>query len=326
MTNLDNCVGEIICGLEKYDNLTEDEKVRFIYLFLGKKISFSTKWVYSRRQIKKDIYRHAGYKESVENCLSNEKWEMICVDIAYLIHYIGEQVGINIEVCYEDSGYYNQLPHVYNKVIRKDGSSYYIDLDSDLYRIAMNMRTDYFGFKDKVWNKVFSREQLEEIDYKFEYITRQKPYTDEYFYFLFNIVFGLDSAHDKVKFMLENPSPYDNLDIGFHERKTYILSLINSYRRNPMNHMKIKWQWLDFYYNIDSNIVPKEIIYVEDDSGKTFYEFDSQEGNYHQISEKDFGEMITNGLCLSDVYRYDHEGEPGEYRWVDVLKSKYLSK
>ena len=67
VTKLDNCVKEIIHGLDKYDNLTEDEKVRFIYLFLGKKISFSTKWVYSRHQIQEEIYGRAGYLKSLEN-------------------------------------------------------------------------------------------------------------------------------------------------------------------------------------------------------------------------------------------------------------------
>lgn len=328
MTNLDNCVREIIRGLEKYDNLTEDEKVRFIYLFLGKKISFSTKWVYGGDHIKKAIYRSAGSMENIEKCLANEKWEMICKDSAHIASYIGKSIGADIEVVQPCPVYYDPCPHVYNRVIRKDGSSYCIDLDSDLYLIAMNMRTNYFGFyEDKPWKKVFSRKQLEEIDYKLGYITRQKPYTDEYFYSLFNYVLGLDSANDKVKVMLENPSPYDNLDIGFNERKMYIIfPLIKAYRNNPMNHAKINWEWLDFYYNIDSSIVPKEIIYVEGDKGKIFYEFDSKKGNYHQISEEDFGKMLSNGLCLSDVYKNEQEGEPGEYQWIDDLKSKYLSK
>ena len=326
MTNIDKCAAEINDNLKKYENPTEDEVVRFIYLFLGKKISFDINWVYGMDYIRRGIYGCAGSKENIENIISDDNWEMICKDTAYFISYIGKKVGVNIEVVQPKPTYYDPLPHVYNKVIRKDGSSYCIDLDSDLYCIAMNMRTDYFGFDDKSYKQLFSRKQLEKIDSKLGYITKEKTYTDEYFYPLWNYISRLDSVHDIIKTILENPSPYNNLNLGFHERKMYILSLINSYRNNPMNHMKINWKWLDFYYNIDSNIVPKEIIYVEDENDKTFYEFNSKEGNYNQISEEEFAEMLSNGLCLSNVYKYEHVNAHDKYKWINELKNKHLSK
>ena len=207
MTNLDKCVINIINELKRYDNLTEDEIVRFIYLFLGKRISFDINWIYGMNYIKKNIYVMAGSKESVENKISNDNWEMICKDTSYLISYIGKYIGVNIEIIQPKPTYYDPLPHVYNRVIRRDGSSYCIDLDSDLYSIATNMSTKYFGFDEQSYKRLFNRKTLEEIDYKFGYITKQKTYTDDYFYLLSDYVLRLDSNHEILKFILENPYP-----------------------------------------------------------------------------------------------------------------------
>ena len=101
--------------------------------------------------------------------------------------------------------------------------------------------------------------------------------------------------------------------------------LINYYRYNPIHNIKINWQWLDFYYNDDSSIIPKEIIYTENGDCKTFYEFNSKEGNYNQTSEEDFARMLNNGLCLSNVYKFEHYNCYEKYKWIDELKIDYSS-
>ena len=83
MSNLEVCANEINNELKQYGNLTEDEIIRFIYLFLGKKISFDIKWVYGLMNIKKDIYRYSGSEYSVEDKISSHNWEMICRDTAF---------------------------------------------------------------------------------------------------------------------------------------------------------------------------------------------------------------------------------------------------
>ena len=54
--DLEKYAEELIGELKKYDNLTEDEIVRFIYLSLGKKINFDYNWTLADDFDRKFIY------------------------------------------------------------------------------------------------------------------------------------------------------------------------------------------------------------------------------------------------------------------------------
>ena len=36
--------------------------------------------------------------------------------------------------------------------------------------------------------------------------------------------------------------------------------------------------------------------------------------------------MLSNGLCLSNVYKYEHVNAHDKYEWINELKNKHLSK
>ena len=221
MSNLDKYIEELTRQIEEFGNLTEDEIVRFIYLSLGRKIAFDTDWLFDADDLG-NIYKKSGTEEKANNFINDDKWSIICKDMAFILSYIGKKAGVNIEVVGSKASNKNRYPHVYNKVTRKDGQEYYVDLFGDLSNIHMNSRTDFFGSKIDSKGDLFSRDELEKMDMKLGYITKDRYYSDDYFDLLKYYISFFESFSDKMKFLLENNSPYIDYNSGYSERKRYI--------------------------------------------------------------------------------------------------------
>lgn len=222
-TNLDKFVEELRDKLKNHKDYSEDEIIRFIYIALGKKIVFDVNWLFGNDFTRSSIYYKEDTPELVDDFKHDEKWVLICKGIAYALSYVGTQLGINIETVQEQPNQWNPYPHVYNKVTKKDGSEYHIDLYGDLPNIHMNNRTVYFGFTEYIAPRVFNRKQLEEMDHRIGYISNTKPYTDDYHDLLKDWISRIDSIHDKIRLILENPSPYMEFNLEYDERKKILL-------------------------------------------------------------------------------------------------------
>ena len=313
MTNLEKYADELIKNIKKRDNYTEDEIVRYIYFSLGKKIVFDLNWVYGNDYTRGSIYYQNETPKIADNYASEEKWPMICKSIAYILSYVGKKAGINIETIQDKPSTFNPYPHVYNKVIKKDNSEYNIDLYADLPNIYMNKRTEFFGFTEYTSPRVFSRKKLEEMDYKLGYITDTKNYTDEYYYSLKDYISRLDSIHEKIRVILENPSPYIDFDLEYDERRRYIINSIN-YLLSNENDKEWKWEWLDCYYFEDCHMYPKEIIYIQEDDNKYFFEYNSENKNFNKISTEELSTLLSNGLRIPD------RCSSKEYLWLSEIR------
>ena len=273
MTNLDKYIDKLKEEINKHKDFNEDEIIRFLYLSIAKKITFDVNWVFGNDFTRSSIYYQEDNKELIDKSEKDDKWILICKGIAYILSYVGKQLGINIETIQEKANTWNPYPHVYNKVTKKDGTEYKLDLYADLPKIKMNKRTEFFGFLDYTGPYVFSRKQLEEMDYKVGYISKTKPYTNEYFDLLNYYLQLHDSIIDKMTLVLENPSPDTNLDLGYEERKRYIIYTVQNLLKNSDNNAW-KWEWLDCYYFTECGMVPKEIIYIKDENSSCFFEYD----------------------------------------------------
>ena len=163
----------------------------------------------------------------------------------------------------------------------------------------MNKRTEFFGFIDYTLPRVFTRKQLEEMDYKLGYISDKKPYTDEYYYLLKDYTSKLDSIYEKMNVILENPSPYEDFDLEYFERKRYIINTV-IYLLSGEKEKDWNLEWLDCYYYQDHNMVAKESIYLKEDKDIYFYEYNEDNKNFNQITAADLSNMISNGLRFSD--------------------------
>lgn len=321
--DLEKYAEELIGELKKYDNLTEDEIVRFIYLSLGKKINFDYNWILADDFDRKFIYDTSGTYEIVNKKIANGNWLMTCRDISFIVSFICKKAGVNVEVFHPKLYFHDPTPHVYNKVIRKDGSEYYIDLTGDLDKIHMNMRTNYFGYLEDPFRSVFSREQLFEMDYKLGYVKKNKQYTDDYLYTLSNYVSRLDSNYEKIEFILTNPSPFLDLNIGYSERVRYITEIVGYFRfRNFLCKLDGNYNCFDCFYKTDSGIIPNELISFEDNGERIYFVYNSELGYYDKISEDDLIIRFSNGLHIPHKYKYKTDFD---YSWLNNLYSKRLN-
>lgn len=316
MTNLDKYADELIEELNKYDDFSEDEKIRFIYISLGKKLIFDLNWVYGNDFTRGSIYYKNETPEIADNYESDEKWPMICKSISYTLSYICKKIGINVEVVQDEPNSFLPYPHVYNKVIKKDGSTYFMDLYADLPNINMNRRTEFFGFIDYISPRIFSRKQLEEMDYRNGYVSKAKPYTDEYFDMLKDYISRMDSIYDKILVILENPSPYLEFNLEYDERRRHIINTINYLLKDDRD-KGWKWEWLDCYYYNDNRMLPKELIYVKEGEKIHFFEYNPNTMNFNQITNKELSKQLTSGLRIPD------RCSSPEYSWIfDVMNTQ----
>ena len=315
MSNLEKYADSIIAKIQEYGDLSEDEIVRFIYLSLGKKIVFDTDWLFGTGDDDfGEIYYNSGTEEKANNFINEDKWSIICKDMAFILSYIGKKAGVNIEIESPCPSRVNRFPHVYNKVTRKDGKEYYIDLFGDLSNIHMNSRTDFFGSRIDFKGNLFKRDELEKMDMKLGYITKDRYYSDDYFDLLKYHISLFKTFSDKMKFLLENNSPYIDSNSGYSERKRYIFNAFNMVIGMGDMH---NWEWMDSYSFQGTKLIPKEIIFVNENNDIIFFDYSENDNNYKQIDKDELAKKMANGLYIPDKYKFSKD-----YPWYSDLEKK----
>ena len=71
MSNLDNYIENIKKKLEKIDNLTETELIRYVYLDLGMHFSFDLNYAFGNSEKKQKIYSKGRNKEYLEESMES---------------------------------------------------------------------------------------------------------------------------------------------------------------------------------------------------------------------------------------------------------------
>lgn len=206
---------------EQKNNLSELELVRYVYIYLGKILSFDINFLFGNTELRKQIYRKCS-KDEKELNKNLENQQAICKSIAYLIEYILNKLDIKVESI---TDYYENVPypHLSNIVFLKNGLSFPIDLQHDLENIQTNYRTSHFG--DNI-----SDEILEQIDYKIGYIKEEQNYTEEYLYMLELALTPNLPLPQKIKFILDNIDVYcDISNMKYSERKNYYYNFIQKF-------------------------------------------------------------------------------------------------
>lgn len=92
-------------------NLTEIEKIRYVYLDLGKRLSFDLNFSFGNSKNKEKIYKKSGTKKAWDEGLNDNI--IICKSLSYIIEKILLELGINIKTVFDTDGY-TKYPHVYN--------------------------------------------------------------------------------------------------------------------------------------------------------------------------------------------------------------------
>lgn len=298
MSNLEIFIEELRRELSQFENLSEDDIARYIYIKLGRKIVFDTNFVYGKQSTKKEIYKSSGQLGNAEKSKKEDRWSLICRDIAKIYAYIGKKFGLNIsEVKDEYVKNYNEYPHVWNKITRKDGSIYYVDLQQDLKNIQNYTRTKFFGMKTSEFSEcVFTQKEIEKIDMKLGVISHKKYYSSEYIDLLkYNMPY-FKTLFEQMKFVIENILAYPDESTGYDEQSRYTISVIRECFTQK-ERQKCNFNFIDCYYIEDGNRTYRSLIEILDKGRERFFIFQEGKG-YIQITIDELAKEVKNGLKI----------------------------
>ena len=285
MDNLDKYIEEI---KEKTKEFTELEKIRYVYISLGKIMSFDLEFSYGNEKRRTAIYYNCSNdKEDLNQYF--DKRIITCRSISYLFKYILKQLKIRCEIV-TDTDEQVSYQHVSNVVIMENKSMLFVDLQQDLENIQANFKTKHF---DEV---EVSEEQLKIIDRKIGYIGENSDYTENYFYMLKKAVSGNIPIKQKIEFILNNINVYTDINnMGYVERKSYyihfISKFINEKEKNKINYYdcyQMSTGPKQYQFCVVVNMIPENIVFLYSPESKTF----------NEISLEELANLVKNGLVI----------------------------
>lgn len=276
MSNLEIYINNLKEYFSKNPDLTETEKVMYVYLDLGKRFKFDQDFYFGGSKARKRIYTHSSYQDYLEE--SFDRNTIICKSSARICQYIFAELGITC-LNHIDEHDERNYKHVYNIIVPKDGSEEYsIDLQNDIENIEFHAFTKDFGLStDGEERYVISRNEQKRIHEKFGYVSDKNPYMDDYVYLFKQTLDGFPDFNSKIDLILQNIDPEKLDGIDYWERR---------------------WKHQKF---ID-NLLPEEEtcdrlhlveLYNKDENGKkrfynTYFVLDKGEPIIYIYSEKDY--------------------------------------
>ena len=134
MSNLKKYINKIKEYIDHHEDISETEIIRYVYLDLGKKLSFNEEFLpFGNSRKKQNLYNYRSRNiTDLEECMESKK--AICKSISYILEYILKDIGIDIKTVVDPNDARN-CPHTYNLITKKDGKEYVVDLQEDIYNI-----------------------------------------------------------------------------------------------------------------------------------------------------------------------------------------------
>ena len=139
MSSLEKYIEE---GKENTENFSDIEKLRYVYLDLGKRFSFNLDFSFGNSETKKKIYNKSHKSNELEQSMENNT--IICKTSSTIYEYIMKKLGVNIKTETDDMDM-RKYPHTYNVVTTKENKKYLFDLQEDMRYIKAHLRTQRFG-------------------------------------------------------------------------------------------------------------------------------------------------------------------------------------
>lgn len=274
---------------EQTKNYTDIEKLRYIYLDLGKIMSFDINFAYGTEKKRIKIYDEITDNIDYLDKVFNDKI-IICKSLAYILKYILNKVNIktDIYINYEEDVKYK---HISNKVIIDD-EIFYIDLQNDLKNIQIHSTTDYFLIDSYNYQSI-SKNQIKKIDKKIGYITKENPYIEEYLYEIKKSLKDNYNIEEKLEIILNKLDKYINTNsMGYCEFRRAYYSLV-SLLLTPKERIRVKF--VDGYkmgikkeYNLFISV--NNVIYMYSNN------------KFNKITLYDTSLLVKNGyVLLSDI-------------------------
>ena len=282
---------------EKTRGYSDIEKLREVYIDLGKKFQFDINFSFGNAKQRMQIYSGGISNEALERNMETET--IICKSLSYIFEYIMKELEVNITTVVDEYDR-RKCKHMYNVLETKGNKRYKFDLQEDMRFIKARMRTRHFGvaMQEKADNLV-SRQTLGEIDKKIGYISDEKYYTDEYLEILKLGMNLHDSLTSKMKFLLENLEEYTDPNMKYADRRWRMEDLIGNSNMQGLlfsNEEKNKINIVDCYQDINGERKYILCITVEEKGKIVIFMFDENANSFKKLKLEEFAEYVKNGL------------------------------
>ena len=279
----------------KQKDLTDEEKIRNIYLNMGNKFSYDRDYMYSDWSKSKEIYEKTIMPGVLEKSDSSNKIKVTCrqmaISLAEAINHIPKETTQE-KIVAKIVGYRPDEEMHVGTIVRIGQKNYYLDLYKDLYKIQRGMKTKYFAPSkvklDKIKYQYPSvREDIEGIE--FETIEEEK-------------LKQMDIKAGYVKYGLYTDDVIETLKKEMKEERNlreYIKDYDKINSKEERNKIILKWK-IEYIFRYLRNGFLEDNMGMEE-TNKLYRKI------YYSVLTKE--EKESSILCSLDIHYKDKNGK-----------------
>lgn len=297
MNSLEKYLQELKQNIAKKGDISEKEIIRYIYINLGRKMSFDLKYIFGNQRFRKSVDNKYIDNEELEKIL--QKKRVICKQLAYLFKRCLDEFEIDCSVKIENDDH-GRLKHAYNIITLKNGERAKFDLEEDLEFIQTFSKTKFFGLllsSEGEPKTIISSEELKAID------TTTAEYIPWGFYFddvLAILKLGTRGMQieEKLRNVLENLNVYFmDCNIGYVERTFYHNRILHEmFSEKELNRI----HQIDCYRERDNEKHYVSCIVLDKyQQDNIVFLYSEKTGQYEEVGFEGIGNEISNGLILT---------------------------
>ncbi len=289
---------------DNWQNYSDEELIRWLYIELGKRFSFSRKYRYAvTDEEKAEVETAALYGDNASRIFNADS--VTCIDIEKTLHMlVTDLYGIDSRILTDGSG-----PHVYLEITTSERKRLRLDLQQDLYNIKSRRRTEYFAAQDSYDGRNFDTidpKHLEEIDSKLGYINGKymNEEVEEYSDSIKNSKTEKEKA-EKLFILLAAKFSNNTKTMKYCERAELYKKIINE--QIPDNHFAHRT------FRSKGELFSCFIVPDENGEKEYYYLYNKSKRSYEEVEKERFLELDKDNNKeidrLTEAYRPKKQGQ-----------------
>lgn len=307
-------------------NLTDIEKVRYIYLEIGKIISYNIEYRHCiDTRFAKDIYDEKITIGSIERKNYQNKIILVCKQASEILNEALNEINIKSKCIGQEEGsqyHVEVLASVNNK-------KYCLDLIRDAANIQKGLKTIGFATAKKTYTgmncNTITQDDLKMIDIKLDYC-KNGMYMDEA---IFMFKEEIKNEENIKKYMLQETPNLNNKKISKDAILRYKVDFIFRYIRNNPNEKdkmmllelrsfygrifkeiflkseRDKTKVFDFYYKKNNKTNYSTIYEIKLEKENVYYIYDDDQRRFIKISKEELQEISKNIYFFNKQPEYE---------------------
>ncbi len=294
------------------DDATELEKIRYIYINLGKLFSYDYRIIVDESVVEKELDYYNNVIERYQTCYQ------ISEVLASLINGLVPTCKAKLIERKINGRSFNK-EHVAVEVILSDGLKLILDLTLDLANIQGGLKTKEFGFSTNELGEydIISLKECAQMDKKLGFIVDKytDDYIDEFLEELSKTDFSNMSSREKLEYKINKTKEVFSKDFkGNHEAIRYIYSVLNKVL-SPDEICYMKQFNLSYDNSTDFNLMA---IYSFDELG-LYYSYSNELG-FNKITPETIEKLLksgwrTNSKSIASIFNDDAaRGKKGKWK------------